>query len=280
MKDTRVAEALETLRYLEEMTRPEGADITAKHKDRNAFSALACAGELVDLLAGWAIDHAVGLGLSRLRWVPRQIRGEKPYFKYLVAKIEVDDHRHEKNGGAQSRKGLKSFEKLDPIVLRQILINLLVRNTGGFPSPIQRMTVEALEALNYGETLPILKVVENNRKAKLLELKLQLEAVEFVEYWCAMGMLKNEAQKKVANAYAVSDTTVRLWKPRLHKELGQLEASSRIQIARNYAAKNKEIQRKTAAGLRTMETPSDRYGLEALKQAAERYKQFIKQRKS
>ena len=67
------------------------------------------------------------------------------------------------------------------------------------------MTVEALEALNYGETLPILKVVENNRKAKLLELKLQLEAGRIVEYWCAMGMLKNEARKESRlNAYAVS----------------------------------------------------------------------------
>lgn len=278
MKDKRVAEALEALRRFEEMSRPDGGDVTAKHKDRNAFAALACAGELVELLAGWAIDHAVGLGLSGLRWVPGQIPGEKPYFKYLVAKIEVDDHRHETVGGVHSRmSSIKDFEGLDPIVLRQILINLLVRNPGGFPSPIQKMTVEALEALNYSETLPMLKAVESGRKARRRELKLQLEAVKFIEYRCAKGLKRYKAEEEVGEAYGRSGTTVRLWKSRLRKELGELEVSSEIQIAKNIAVTKKDVRRKNAAGVRRRGAAVDYYGPQALKKAAARYQQFIKQ---
>ncbi len=142
------------------------------------------------------------------------------------------------------------------------------------------MIVEALEALNYGETLPLLRPLNDGRKAKLLELKLQLEGVQFVEYWHAMGVSKLDTRKKVGGAYGVSDTTVRLWKARLIKELGQIHVSGQIQFAKNAGARAKETGRKIAAGLYKGATTVDLYSDEDLQRTATTYKQLIRQKKA
>jgi hypothetical protein len=263
LRDALVDGALKTLRELEEKRRPDGGEFTAREKDADAFHALACAGTLVELLAGWAIDHTVGLALNGLPSLPLQPSGTETRPEYLAAQTAADHHRHQQIGRAQ-----KNFEEIDPIVSRQILINLLRANPGGFPLQIQEMIVEAL---------PMVKPVESNRKVKLRALRLQLKAIEFVEYRCAKGMLHYKAREQVGEAYRVSDTTVRLWEPRLREELGQLAVSRNIQHAKNIAAKEEETQRQIAAGLDVRKTFAGPYGEQALKQAAARYNQVIRE---
>ena len=57
---------LNRLGELEKRTRPEGGPSTSQGKDLAAFDALCAAGELVRYVAGWAIDHEIGLAVMGL----------------------------------------------------------------------------------------------------------------------------------------------------------------------------------------------------------------------
>jgi hypothetical protein len=263
----------EQLDAYEQRSQPSGGQETANGKDMRAFSALGCAGELVDEVAGWAIDHTIGLALNGLRWVPLQQSEVESHPAYLSERAAVDDHIHEKTGGAQI-----SYGTLDPAMCRNIFLGLLRTNLGGFPSEIQEMMVEALEALDFGETLPILQPTVTDRKRKFRELRLQLRAVEFVEFRHAMGMTKSAARDQVGLAYGQAATTVRLWEGRLRTELGELEVLSHIAFAQARASAAKDQARKIAAGARLNPTTTKHYGDEALKAAGKRYQEILRER--
>jgi hypothetical protein len=256
----------EQIDYCEEHSRPSGGKSTAEQKDMRAFTALECAGELVDAMAGWAIDHTVGLALNGRQWVPLQPPAVQLHPEYVASRAAVDDHVHEKNGGAQ-----RSFKNLDPVVCRKIFLGLLKSNPGGFPVEIQEMMVEALEALEYSETLPILRPAESDRKRKLRELRLQLKAVVFVEYRVARGMTKYKAQDAVGEAYGQSGTTVRLWEARLRTELGQLEVSRNIAFALSAAASDQKGSKKVGMN------SSRRFGDEALQETGAKYQEVLRE---
>jgi hypothetical protein len=63
-----VSSLIKTLEELEEKTRPSGGAETELGKDLAAFQALKFARYLVDAVAGWALDHQIGLALSRLEF--------------------------------------------------------------------------------------------------------------------------------------------------------------------------------------------------------------------
>ena len=63
-----VSSLIKTLEELEEKTRPNGGAETELGKDLAAFQALKFARYLVDAVAGWALDHQIGLALSRLEF--------------------------------------------------------------------------------------------------------------------------------------------------------------------------------------------------------------------
>ena len=121
-------------------TDPASTEGTAKGKDLLAFEALCVAGDLVEALAGWAIDHQIGLASEGLAFVPLQPSGTTNHPEYLEARAAVDNHRHEYAGAALrvSPDGLT-----DLTVARQLIINLLQANPGGFPPVIARMLMDA-----------------------------------------------------------------------------------------------------------------------------------------
>src|SRR4051812_16233871 len=55
---------------LRDKTNPDKGSSAASGKDLAAFEALQCAGDLVKALAGWAIDHQIGLASHGLQFVP------------------------------------------------------------------------------------------------------------------------------------------------------------------------------------------------------------------
>src|SRR5450755_3417351 len=132
--DEYVALLIDRLRKLEQQTHPGAGQKSAVGKDFAAFDALSVAGEIVNALAGWALDYQVGLALKNLEFVPLQPSGTKGHPAYLEKRASVDDHAHEKNGG--------SIGALDPIVARRLLINLLRANSGGFSQPLCQMAIE------------------------------------------------------------------------------------------------------------------------------------------
>ena len=55
---------LERLETLANETDPSGDELTSERKDQKSFDALDCAGRLIDAVAGWALDHQIGLALN------------------------------------------------------------------------------------------------------------------------------------------------------------------------------------------------------------------------
>lgn len=253
---------------------PAGGAATANGKDQKAFEALETAGKLVRAIAGWALDHQYGLALRGLSFVPRyspEIR-ERP--EYQEQRRAVDDHEHERIGGAAFRTG-----SIDATVARLLLANLLQANSGGFPPSLQQMAREALMALDYGEVLPLLEPAKEGRKAKYRELRLQIEALGFVEYLRGRGRTKLKAQERVAEAYSVSPSTLNTWEYRLRNELGEFEVFRTLYFARNAAIFTEDAIRAAYKGdpLADHLSFEHRYGDAALRDAASLYKDVMRE---
>jgi hypothetical protein len=120
---------LDRLDNLEKKTRPSAGSVSAERKDFAAFEALELAGDLVEHVAGWAIDHQMGLAAEQLKFVPLQPSRTKEHPQYLCALAIVDDHTHEK-----ANAKLKIRDPGESVVARRAIINLLRANPGAMPS--------------------------------------------------------------------------------------------------------------------------------------------------
>jgi hypothetical protein len=253
---------------LQNKTNPEMEARSERGKDLAAFHALRCAGEIVEALAGWAIDHQIGLAAEGLEFVPRQPSGTEEHPEYLDALKEVNDHRHEKKGAELLRDRV-----LDPMVARQLTLNLIKTNPGGFPVNLTKMLEEALKGLPYNDVRPLLAPTAAGRKVSYREQQLQLQAIGFVNYRVGRGLKKFQAIKDVANAYGVGEHTLRGWEPRLREELGSLEVERTISFAKNSASLEGESILEMYQG-KERELPSpweERYGPRALQAAAKQF---------
>jgi hypothetical protein len=103
---------LDDLSKLEKQTRPSEGTSTSDGKDLAAVHALQVAGTLIHYVAGWAIDHHVGLAIEGLRSVSPILEMNKNEH-YLRQKAIVDDHKHEKFGVLRGER--KAREEKKPI---------------------------------------------------------------------------------------------------------------------------------------------------------------------
>lgn len=191
---------IDRLDKLEQQTRPSLGEVSAEAKDHAAFSALAFASDLVEAVAGWAIDHQIGLAMKGLKFLPFVPNQTKDHPDYVAMKQTVDDHEHERLGGTVDYA-------LDPLAQRQALINLLAAYRGAFGF-IQRPALDALEALAFEEVLPILEPKKGNAKVKMREMRLQLATIGFLEFKIATGMRKKEALEIAAKVLCVAESTI------------------------------------------------------------------------
>ena len=216
---------VEELNALERATRPSGGAKTAVGKDLAAFKALQVAGQLVDALAGWALDHEVGLALSRLEFLPLGPQSLRKLPEYIGAKSQVESHNHERDGGAVF-SGVAT-DRLGPAERRIALRNLLHANPGGFERSLVLDLHEGLESLEWGKPTPLLQPVKSKSHAGLREIRCRLRAICFVEYERGKGVKKFKAQEQAAEAFGVDSETIRSWEKRLREELSHLEVSRR-----------------------------------------------------
>ena len=91
---------------------------------------------------------------------------------------------------------------------------------------------EALQALEFGETLQILEAVKDGRKRQFRELRLQLWALCFLEYKQVLGGRKNKLLSEVGEAFGVSLSTVRGWDRQLRKQLDPFYVANALFRAR------------------------------------------------
>jgi hypothetical protein len=260
------------LHKLENETNPAGGDRTAEGKDQRAFAALLYAGELVRAVAGWALDHQYGLALAGLQPVPRASSDIYRLPQYVQAKKEVDNHEHERVGGAARTV---HWLNRDAKTSRRHLVNLLLANPGGFEPQLAFEAAEALKALDFGEVLPFAKKETTGRHHGYRELYLQLKAICFVEYRMRrFGVKKFKAQEEVADAFGLSTDGLRSWEKRLREKLGFLEVARAISTARNMAANAREAAKGSLDHVFPYGAP---YSDEALKQTAADYKSLARE---
>ena len=221
---------LNRLDNLERKTRPSTGEESAKGKDLAAFSALEIAGELTEHVAGWAIDHEVGLAVEGLKFVPLQPSGTKSNPQYLSDRATVDSHAHEKIGS------LAPLGEAGAFFARKCLTNLLRCNPGAMPEWLRSMTIEGLEALDYGEVQPMFLPLNEGRKRELTALKLQLRVIAMVAYRRKLGLRRQKALEEVGGALSVAPNTILSWVQRLRNEFGRLEVDRIIAFAENHAS--------------------------------------------
>lgn len=260
---------IDRLEKLEKDTRPSGGDKTAVGKDLAAFQALRVAGNLVEALAGWAIDHQIGLAMNRLEFVPLGPQSSRALPEYLAARKAVDSHSHEREASA-AHSG-NAPDRFTPSVTRLALKNLLLPNPGGFYGTLAAQLYEALDALEWGEQLSILEPVKTNAKIRYREIQCHLSALLYVEYERARGKKKKIAQEEVAEAFGISDETVRTWEKRIRTELGTLFVNRRFGFAQN---SGKSCSKSSVPG--DIEYSDSRYGRPALMKTATLYKALVR----
>jgi hypothetical protein len=159
--DPEVIKLLNLLDMLERRTRPSlGANV--RGKDFDAYEAIQLAGELFDYVVGWAIDTQRGLAQRGVLSNAQEM--------FLRRDSAGEDHCLETQGAVG--------EPLDPVQARRFLFNLLSAMP---PRIVPRDIVEAIEALDYGETLPIFQKINTTKRTGLVELRAKLEAIAFIE---------------------------------------------------------------------------------------------------
>jgi hypothetical protein len=226
---------LDRLSELEASTRPSRGPKSEKGKDLAALQALELAGKLIEAVAGWAIDHQIGLALEGRSFVPLQPMQTKEHRDYLEARQQADSHRHEREGGAVLT-GV-AMDRLTTEAKRLALMNLLLANSGGFPVNLSRELREGLVSLQAGFQTQIMRPATNHDHYGPIALECQMRALEYIEYQVkSKKRPKAKAQEKAAAAFSVSAETIRTWEKRLRERLGRLTVSRRLAFVANHAS--------------------------------------------
>jgi hypothetical protein len=221
---------VEGLARLEIKTRPSKGKATEEDKDLHAQNALKLARKLVVAVAGWAIDHQVGLAFHELESLPRQIDGIRPRGKrdYAARKAKVDQHEHERDGA------LIDFDQDDPLFARRCLKYLLQRNQGALPPWLSEITLDGLQALHYGDDIPpIFAKNMADRKQSERVRRYQLQALAIIEYRKVLGITKTVSEGDIAEALDVKVGTIKDWRKDLPKIFGDYEVELELTFARN-----------------------------------------------
>jgi hypothetical protein len=248
---------LTTLHTLDELERKTRSGNDAHGKDRAAFQALMYASWLVKYVAGWAIDHQRGLAEAGLQFVPRGAKKTMSSPSYLAKRSEVDTHIHEEIGSAGS--------KLDPSQLRLFAFNVLrPMHHLGLPQQL----LEGLEALDYGQTLPILTKAETKKRMGLIEYRAKLAAVCYIEHQYARGTKKLISIEDVAAAFQVSREAVKDWNTEVRGALGDYEVERMITLSRNMGTNTRTMH----ADSSLIRAADEKVGKAAMLKAAERFK--------
>lgn len=226
-----------SLLTLERRTVPVSGAEAVDDKDRDAYEALRILSLLAEQLAGWAIDHQIGLALNGLEFVPGHPSGARDHPDYLRVKARADSHEHEARGSAYFQSAYFELDiptERNARAERRMLANLLYANPGGFPISLARSASEALKALDWGETQDLLRPEKTGRDEDSYTTdQLKLRALMHVEYFNAQGTKKNSAQTTVGDAYGRGQDIVRGWEPTLREILGTLEVTSMLSVAEN-----------------------------------------------
>jgi hypothetical protein len=256
---------LDSIQKLEEQSRP-GENYSAAGKDMAAFEALSVAAILVNQIAGWALDHQRGLAEKGLKFVPSVPTGAKSSAAYLESKASVDTHEHERLGSQRNELSIAQQ--------RRFVINILRAMDLGLGLPYE--FVEALEGLEFGETLPLVEPIHTRKRTGLTTYRAKLTAIAFVEYQSKKGVKKHQSMDEVARAFGQSGDAVKDWPVDLRQVLGNSEVDHILTHARICGAQYLEEPRDLSDEDNWCEYFEQHYGRPAMLRAAARFKARLK----
>jgi hypothetical protein len=259
-RDKYVAGLIDRLHDLERKTDPKLGAQSAKGKNSAAIEALRIASDLVNALAGWALDHQAGLALKKQNV---QLSTAKTPEHRDSSNVRARDDHHRVEWQGRNWIGRLGGGPIDPIVARKWLMKLVQGLFSIFNLELMLMTLSALEACDYGEIQPLLGATKKGRKVNWTILQLQLRAIGLVSYRQGRGIRKLKALQEAAEAFGVSVDTLRAWETRLRTEFGSTEVSKRLAGAKEAGVNGQE----TLYGPRFLQEMSRQYRVALNKRA-------------
>ena len=206
---------VDKLLRLEQETHPRNSMVNGQvtgaiaEKDENSRLAFMAVSDLVEMLAGWAIDHQIGLVLNgTLGGAAAPHDGG-----YSEAQRKANNHVHEAIA--------TGYDFADTKTNRHILTALLNHGHGPFPISIVIEAINALTALDMGETQPFVAPSRGvgQESQSYSKWRLRYWAVLHVEYFRGMGLSRPNALGMVADAYGNEPETIEWWVTEAPKKL-------------------------------------------------------------
>lgn len=258
-------ELIDELLRLEEESHPCNGIVAGK--DEKSRLALMEVERLVEMLAGWAIDHQIGLVVNGLPGgAAFPANG-----KQTDTQRQADDHRHE--------DAASEYEFADPKINRRILAAMLEHGPGPFPIPIVIEATEALISLDRGETQPFVRPVRGVGKEGQAHTKWMLRywAVLHVDFFRGMNLKRLDVLAKVADAYGVEPETLDGWVADAPKQLKGIRPVREMKGYARGAGRNAYLLMVTGQSSdrdkRTLKRISAHWGESALKHHGSEYRQ-------
>lgn len=192
--ESELRELLEELLNLRHFSEPKVWSVLDNMKDGLAIRAILMANQLVSGLVGWALNHRAG-------------RVAYPVLKASDAEND-DPQQYEEKGRNLNFADLAT----DPVRYRNVIGDLVARMHVMLPPGSAIELAEGLEALNAGETAPLMTKSKTSKRKLSQRFILELRAVGWVKFFCIRYRLKvNEAEAKVAVAFGVERERVHSW---------------------------------------------------------------------
>ncbi len=211
----------EVLETISELNRLKAENqLSAGHvegKDRASHMAIMAACQLVDTLAGWAFNHQIGVVINETLDFPNpsgEIVKVKNRSEHEERQRLLDEHRHETTASACLFN--------DPIQNRRILARLFRLNMPGLPLALSIKIATALEAIDFGETMPLLARDGIGRQKIYRKEILRFWAALHVEYLRGLGRPRQDALALVGDAYDREPETIEGWISDLPSKVGHV----------------------------------------------------------
>jgi hypothetical protein len=185
-------------------------------KDAYARHVLRLAGKLVGPLLRWAINHETGQVLADVRParlpMPHKLSDAKYMQRIKQRNLAANSHDNELRGAR--------YGGGDPVLDRRIAARVLGLISSGMGFHPGVALAAALEALDQGETVPLLALTKKGRHFRPATLdNLRLHALMHIEFRHGCGMLKRDAVKVVAEKFGKTVDAIHQWAKRLPKEM-------------------------------------------------------------
>lgn len=210
-------ELIQMIDELYERSGPDGEPSSSFTKDDAASDALICGSMLFGAVAGWAVDHQIGLAVSNLDTPVHLVRNTD------IAALE--DLRSRTNSHQHEIKGARLRDsRLSPEVARRALTNILT-HMGGFvfPEHLANDLRDGFDALNFGELTALLTPSNKGRVRYRRELRQRLRALTHIDFRVhGSGMTYDAAREHVADFYGLKPQAFRRWDKMVREGLGEV----------------------------------------------------------